>query len=129
MRRFSRKIKRCPNITDVEWRHAPAEALLRREKPDRIHAKIRHVCATGEALKQGAEAGSTAAAAKALQIEIERGLVVPMRSSTYRFWSGAAELLGEVAEIVPIGFATVDAAKGLFAVAKSRFAGGCTPGF
>ena len=43
---ISYNIKRYPDVTDVERRDASAETLLRREKPDRIHAKIRHVCAT-----------------------------------------------------------------------------------
>jgi hypothetical protein len=46
MRPFFRNMNERCNVTDVEWRHAPAKALLRREQPDRIHAKIRHVCAT-----------------------------------------------------------------------------------
>ena len=46
MRPFLHNIKRYPDVTDVEWRRASTEALLRREQPDRIHAKIRHVCAT-----------------------------------------------------------------------------------
>ena len=56
---------------------------------------------TGKAAEQAAEAGSAAAAGKALERIGERGLVVPLTSSIVRRWLFTSELLGFAAEMTP----------------------------
>ncbi len=84
---------------------------------------------TGEVVEQGAKAASTAAAAQALKHEVERGLVVPLRSSTVRLFVTASELLGFVAEVAPLGFGIYEVGKADLATFEANRSGACRPGF
>ncbi len=82
-----------------------------------------------ETAKQVAEAGAGAAVAESLNWQMERLLVVPLRSPYVRLFENTSSLLVEMSEVVPIGFATYSFVRADFAVAKARVNGACRPGF
>jgi len=79
--------------------------------------------------KQAVEAGSFAAAAESLNYQMEKLLIMPLKSPYVRLYENASSLLAEVSEVVPLVFATYTFSRADFAVAKARIKGACRPGF
>lgn len=84
---------------------------------------------TPEVVEQGAKAASQAAAAKALNVQMERFLVVPLRSSTVRFFVNLSEALADAAEIVPLVLLIPDVVRANIATAKANYNRTCKPAF
>jgi hypothetical protein len=76
-----------------------------------------------------AEAGAGAASAASLNWQLQRLLVVPLRSPYVRFFENASNLLGGLSEVAPLVFATIAFAKADLAVLNARIKGTCRPGF
>jgi len=81
--------------------------------------------AKGEAAEQALQAGSQAYAAKALEHQIERRLVVPLRSSIVRRLFLGARALGFVAEMVPWGVAAYEILPAEYQSVKAAVKGEC----
>ena len=82
-----------------------------------------------EAFKTAAEAAAGYASGKALQHSAQRLLTVPLRSSIVRFWLGAAEGLGTIAEVSPLAFLTYEWIQATAQTAKANSSGACRPVF
>ena len=80
---------------------------------------------TGEAVENAAKAGAGAAAARATKLELERHLVMPLKSSTFRVFSYLAEGLEFAGEVTPIGFAARDVFPAEYKSAKANVTGQC----
>jgi hypothetical protein len=72
---------------------------------------------------------SSAAAAKSLTIQMERVLVVPLKSSTIRFWEGLSGALGIAAELTPWVAAGMQIIPAQYQAVKRRLQGTCRGGF
>lgn len=84
---------------------------------------------TSDIAEQLLKVGASAAAAKSLMIQMERLLVVPLRSSTVRFWEGLSSWLGVGAELTPWAAASMLIIPAEYQAVKGSLKGTCRAGF